>query len=161
MNSRGLDATDRHILAVLQRDGRISNQDLADQVSLSPSPCLRRIRRLEQLGFIRHYAAVIDPARVGVSLLAYVNVKLEKAASDSGGQSKAQQFTRLVEAWPEVIACYAMTGDLDYLLRVQVPDLDDFSRFMMDTLLAAPGVLDVRSSFALRTIKEGAALPIP
>ena len=157
--SDGLDRIDRQILAVLQRDGRISNQDLAEQVSLSPSPCLRRVRRLEAQGFIRHYAAVIDPQRVGIGLLAYVNVKLDKAVS-GGGRSKAQQFRREVQAWPEVVACHAMTGDLDYLLRVQVADLDAFSRFMMETLLTAPGVLDVRSSFALDTVKEHGALPV-
>lgn len=156
----GLDRIDRQILDILQRDGRISNQDLAEQVSLSPSPCLRRVRRLEAQGFIHHYAAVVDPRRVGTGLLAYVNVKLDKAARDAGGHSRVEQFRREVQAWPQVIACYAMTGDLDYLLRVQVADLDAFSRFMMETLLTAPGVLDVRSSFALRTIKEHGALPV-
>lgn len=155
----GLDRTDRLILNVLQRRGRISNQELAEQVSLSPSPCLRRLRRMEEQGYIRHYAAVVDPARVGIGLLAYVNVKLDKASTGSG-LSPADRFCREVVTWPEVIACHAMTGDLDYLLRVQVADLDAFSRFMMETLLKAPGVLDVRSSFALHTIKEHGPLPV-
>ena len=98
---------------------------------------------------------------LGSACWPYVNVKLDKAPAREPGLSKADQFSRLVVSWPEVIACYAMTGDLDYLLRIQVRDLDDFSRFMMETLLTTPGVLDVRSSFSLRTIKEGGSLPIP
>ncbi|MES2320485.1 MAG: Lrp/AsnC family transcriptional regulator [Pseudomonadota bacterium] len=163
-----LDKTDRKILAILQQDGRLSNQDVADQVSLSPSPCLRRIKRLEEAGVIRQYVALLDPAQIGLGLLAYVNVRLEKhsdGASNAAGarrptSSPHADFALSVANWPEVVACYAMTGEMDYLLRVHVEDMDHFSRFMMQTLLSHPAVADVKSSFALQRIKDTTALPI-
>lgn len=150
-----LDRTDRQILDILVREGRISNQELAERVSLSPSPCLRRLRRLEESGVIRHYAAVLEPALVGMGLLAYVNVRVDKQGVPGQPERGTldMQFATAVQQWPEVVECHAMTGDLDYLLRVQVADLDHFSRFMMDTLMKQPGVLDVRSSLSLRSIK--------
>jgi Lrp/AsnC family leucine-responsive transcriptional regulator len=157
-----LDKTDRRILAVMQENGRLSNQEVAEQVSLSPSPCLRRIRRLEQAGVIRKYVALLDADKLGLGLLAYVNVRLEKHG-EGGARSTASSraaFAAAVMHWPEVIACHAMTGDMDYLLRVQVEDMEHFSRFMMDTLLRHPAVLDVRSSFALQQVKETTALPL-
>ncbi|MCU0939952.1 MAG: Lrp/AsnC family transcriptional regulator [Burkholderiaceae bacterium] len=150
-----LDRTDLRILEVLQRDGRISNQELAERVSLSPSPCLRRLRRLEELGVIRQYVALVDPQRIGLGLLAYVTVKLEKR-----GRMPMEDFRARVQTWPEVLACYAMTGDMDYLLRVHVEDLEHFSRLVMSQLLKQPGVVDVKSSFALDRIKETTALPL-
>lgn len=150
-----LDATDRRILDELQSDGRLSNQELAERVSLSPSPCLRRVRALERAGIIRRYAAVLDPRQVGLGLLAYVTVKLEKR-----GKMPVDQFTRAVESWPEVIACYSMTGDMDYLMRVQVEDLEHYSRFVMDKLLKQPGVIDIRTNFVLERVKETSALPL-
>ena len=163
-----LDKTDRKILAILQADGRLSNQDVADRVSLSPSPCLRRIKRLEEAGVIRQYVALLDPAQIGLGLLAYVNVRLEKhsevSTSAAGvrrpSSSPHAEFAASVEDWPEVVACYAMTGEMDYLLRVHVEDMDHFSRFMMKTLLSHPAVADVKSSFALQRIKDTTALPI-
>ncbi len=160
MASIELDRTDIRILAELQRDGRISNQDLADKVSLSPSPCLRRVRRLEEAGVIRATVALLDPAALGLGLLAWVNVKLEKRQAARSGRFAFETFREAVQQWPEVVACYAMTGDNDYLMRVQVRDLADFSRFMMDRLLKHPAVLDVRSGFALETLKETTALPL-
>lgn len=157
-----LDKTDRRILAVMQENGRLSNQEVAEQVSLSPSPCLRRIRRLEQAGVIRKYVALLDADKLGLGLLAYVNVRLEKHG-ESGARSATSPraaFAAAVMQWPEVIACHAMTGDMDYLLRVHVEDMEHFSRFMMDTLLRHPAVLDVRSSFALQQVKETTALPL-
>jgi Lrp/AsnC family transcriptional regulator, leucine-responsive regulatory protein len=166
-----LDKTDRRILSILQSDGRLSNQDVAEQVSLSPSPCLRRIKRLEDAGVIRQYVALLDPEKIGLGLLAYVNVRLEKH-SDAGAQGNARALTApaatspradfavAVEQWPEVVACYAMTGEMDYLLRVHVEDMEHFSRFMMATLLRHPAVLDVKSSFALQRIKDTTALPL-
>lgn len=147
-----LDRTDLRILAVLQSDGRISNQDLAERVSLSPAPCLRRVRRLETAGVIRGYHANIAPGALGLGLLAFVNVKLSK---EGGARSRAPdaEFAESVSAWPEVVECHAMTGDLDYLLKVRVRDLEHFSAFMMDRVLRQGGVLDVRSSFALRSVK--------
>ena len=167
MSKIELDKTDRKILSILQADGRASNQDIADQVSLSPSPCLRRIKRLEEAGVIRQYVALLDPAQIGLGLLAYVNVRLEKhndSANAAGAKrtssSPHADFATSVEAWPEVVACYAMTGEMDYLLRVHVEDMEHFSRFMMKTLLIHPSVADVKSSFALQRIKDTTALPL-
>ena len=150
-----LDRTDLRILEILQQDGRISNQELAERVALSPSPCLRRLRRLEELGVIRQYVALVDAQRIGLDLLAYVTVKLEKR-----GKMPMDEFRARVQTWPEVLACYAMTGDMDYLLRVHVEDLEHFSRLVMNQLLKQPGVVDVKSSFALDRIKETTALPL-
>jgi len=150
-----LDRIDRRILEQLQEDGRLSNQELAERVALSPSPCLRRVRGLERAGIIRGYAALLDPLQVGLGLLAFVSVKLEKR-----GKMPVDQFTRAVQAWPEVIACFSMTGDMDYLMRVQVEDLEHYSRFIMDKLLKQPGVIDIRTNFVLEPIKETTALPL-
>jgi Lrp/AsnC family leucine-responsive transcriptional regulator len=150
-----LDRTDRRILEQLQTDGRLSNQELAERVALSPSPCLRRVRALERSGVIRGYAALLDPLQVGLGLLAYVTVKLEKR-----GKMPVDQFTRAVQSWPEVITCFSMTGDMDYLMRVQVENLTHYSRFIMDKLLKQPGVIDIRSNFVLERVKETTALPL-
>jgi Lrp/AsnC family leucine-responsive transcriptional regulator len=158
-----LDKTDRKILAILQADGRLTNQEIAERVNLSPSPCLRRIKRLEETGVIRQYVALLTPERIGLGLLAYVNVRLEKhsdAPGAGGSKSPRADFAASVENWPEVVACYAMTGEMDYLLRVHVEDMEHFSSFMMDTLLRHPAVLDVKSSFALKRIKDTTALPL-
>ena len=163
-----LDKIDRKILAILQTDGRLSNQEVAEQVNLSSSPCLRRIKRLEELGVIRQYVALLDPGKIGLGLLAYVNVRLEKHSdapmqqnpTKGGSRSPRSDFAASVEQWPEIVACYAMTGEMDYLLRVHVENMDHFSRFMMETLLRHPAVLDVKSSFALHQIKETTALPL-
>ncbi|HET8702502.1 MULTISPECIES: Lrp/AsnC family transcriptional regulator [Castellaniella] len=152
-----LDRTDRLILSHLQRDGRISNQDLAQRVALSPSPCLRRVKRLEDQGYIRRYVALADPEKLGLGLLAYVFVRLDKSHRSEHGAMSA--FARDVQSWSEVVQCYAMSGDMDYLLRVQVRDLAAFSRFAMDTLMRHPAVVDIRSSFALQSIKETTELP--
>jgi Lrp/AsnC family transcriptional regulator, leucine-responsive regulatory protein len=151
----GLDRIDRRILEQLQADGRLSNQELAERVSLSPSPCLRRVRALERAGVIRNYAALLEPREVGLGLLAYVSVKLEKR-----GKMPVDQFARAVESWPEVIACFSMTGDMDYLMRVQVEGLEHYSSFVMDKLLKQPGVIDIRTNFVLERIKETTALPL-
>lgn len=165
-----LDAIDRRILAILQENGRLSNQEIAERVNLSPSPCLRRIRRLEESGVIRGYVALLDPKKLGLDLLAFVNVRLEKrggpatAGSDGlagrPGVTHAELFRVAVQTWPEVVACHAMTGDMDYLLRVQVEDIAHFSRFVQDQLLHHPSVIDVKTSFSLETFKETTALPI-
>jgi Lrp/AsnC family leucine-responsive transcriptional regulator len=150
-----LDRTDRRILEQLQQDGRMANAELAERISLSPSPCLRRVRALEEAGVIRQYVALVDPARVGLGLLAYVVVKLEKRS-----KMPVDEFSRAVQGWPEVVACYAMTGDMDYLLRVHVEDLEHFSRFVLDRLLKQPVVIDVKSNFVLERIKDTTALPL-
>lgn len=162
MSKINLDKTDRKILSILQNDGRLTNQEVAERVNLSPSPCLRRIRNLEETGVIRQYVALLDPDKIGLGLLAYVNVRLEKHSDTpgSGPRSPRADFAASVENWPEVVACYAMTGEMDYLLRVHVEDMEHFSRFMMETLLKHPAVLDVKSSFALQKIKDTTALPL-
>ena len=150
-----LQRTDRKLLEILQREGRLTNLELAARVNLSASACLRRVRALEESGVIRRYAALVDPAKVGLGLLAFVNVKLEKR-----GRMPTDAFARAVKDWPEVVGCHSLTGDMDYVLRVHVADLQHFSRFVMDSLLKHPGVLDVKSSFVLEEVKETTALPL-
>ena len=151
-----LDRTDLRLLALLQRDGRASNADLATQVNLSPSACLRRIQRLESAGVVAGYAARLDPQALGLGLQAFVRVQLEKH-----GAPGIERFVRAVQDWDEVVACHALTGDMDYLLHVYVRDLEHFSRFLLDRLLDASGVADVNSSFVLRTVKGFSGLPLP
>ena len=151
-----LDRTDLRLLALLQRAGRASNADLAAQVNLSPSACLRRIQRLESAGVVAGYAARLDPKALGLGLQAFVRVQLEKH-----GAPGIERFVRAVQDWDEVVACHALTGDMDYLLHVYVRDLEHFSRFLLDRLLDASGVADVNSSFVLRTVKEFSGLPLP
>src|SRR5512142_2818364 len=110
--------TDRRLLELLQRDGNLTNLELAEKVSLSPSACLRRVRALEKAGVIRRYVAILEPRKLGLALMAFVNVKLEKR-----GRVQADAFARAVKDWPEVLACHSLTGDMDYLLRVQVENL--------------------------------------
>ena len=150
-----MDRVDRRILEHLQRDGRLANQELAARVALSPSPCLRRVRALEKEGVIREYVALLDPIKVGLGMLAYVSVKLEKK-----GRMPVEQFVRAVQSWPEVVACYSMTGDVDYLMRVQVEDLDHYTRFLMGKLVKQPGVIDIHSNFVLERVKDTTALPL-
>ena len=148
--------TDLRLLALLQRAGRASNADLAAQVNLSPSACLRRIQRLESAGVVAGYAARLDPKALGLGLQAFVRVQLEKH-----GAPGIERFVRAVQDWDEVVACHALTGDMDYLLHVYVRDLEHFSRFLLDRLLDASGVADVNSSFVLRTVKGFSGLPLP
>jgi Lrp/AsnC family leucine-responsive transcriptional regulator len=150
-----LDRTDLRILATLQASGRMTNAELAEQVSLSPSACLRRTQRLEADGVIAGYAARIDPAAVGLGLQAFVRVQLSRHDNAS-----IEDFTGRIGGWDEVVECYALTGDMDYLLHVYVPDLEGFSRFLLDRLLNEAGVADVNSSFVLRTVKRLGAMPL-
>lgn len=155
MTDNELDRIDRRILDVLQRNGRITNSELAEQVSLSASACLRRVQRLEHNGVISGYAALVDPRAVGLGLQAFVRVQLAR----HDAQSIAHFVQRIGES-AEVVACHALTGDMDYLLHVVVEDLDHFSRFLLDRLLNESGVADVNSSFVLRTVKQTGALPL-
>jgi Lrp/AsnC family transcriptional regulator, leucine-responsive regulatory protein len=150
-----LDRTDRRMLQVLQREGRITNAELAERVNLSASPCLRRLQRLEQMQVITGYSALVDAQAVGLGLQAFVRVQLSRHDSESIGL-----FVASIEGWDEVVACHALTGDMDYLLHVIVVDLEHFSRFLLDRLLNASGVADVNSSFVLRTVKLTRALPL-
>jgi len=151
-----LDRTDLQLLAELQREGRLTNADLAERVHLSPSACLRRVQRLERDGVLRGYRAELDPERLGLGLQAFVRVQLGRHDAAS-----IDAFAALVNAWDEVVACHALTGDMDYLLHVIVRDLEHFSRFLLDRLLAQAGVADVNSSFVLRTVKAYAGVPLP
>lgn len=150
-----LDRTDLRLLAVLQSEGRITNAELAERVSLSPSACLRRLQRLEADQVITGYAAQIDPQAVGLGLQAFVRVQLVKHEADV-----IERFVERVNGWEEVMACHALTGDMDYLMHVYVADLEHFSRFLLDHLLNASGVADVNSSFVLRTVKRSPSLPL-
>jgi Lrp/AsnC family transcriptional regulator, leucine-responsive regulatory protein len=150
-----LDRADRRMLALLQEDGRISNVDLAQKVALSPSPCLRRLQRLEDSGVIARYAAVLDPRRIGLGLIAHLEVMLDKQAEHA-----RSTFRRAVQTWPEVVTCYALSGQWDYSLKVIAPDLDHYSRFLMEHVLALPVVVNVNSSFVLETVKDTTALPL-
>lgn len=150
------DRIDLRILALLQRDGRLSNADLAQQVALSPSPCLRRVRALEESGLIRGYAALLDPLRLGLGLQAYVTVTLDKRRD-----TQINAFNAAMQASPEVLSCMALTGEMDYLLHVIAEDLEHFSRFLMDRLLKLEGVANVKSSFVLQSVKDTTELPLP
>jgi len=150
-----LDRTDVRILSLLQQDGRLSNVELAQQVALSPSPCLRRVRQLEESGFIRSYVARLDPHRVGLGLQAYVSVTLDKRRDVI-----VNAFHDAMQAAPEVLTCMALTGEMDYLLHVVAEDLEHFSRFLMDRLLKLDGVANVKSSFVLQAVKETTQLPL-
>ncbi|KRG60487.1 Lrp/AsnC family transcriptional regulator [Stenotrophomonas sp. W1S232] len=150
-----LDRTDLRLLAEIQRNGRATNAELAQRVNLSPSACLRRVQRLESEGVIGGYGAWLQPRAIGLGLQAFVRVQLAKH-----GHAAIAQFIEAVQLWDEVVACHALTGDMDYLLHVYVRDLDHFSAFLLDKLLNASGVADVNSSFVLRTVKEFRALPL-
>ena len=150
------DRTDLRLLALLQRQGRATNAELAAQVNLSPSACLRRIQRLEATGVVSGYAARLDPQVLGLGLQAFVRVQLEKH-----GSAGTDRFVERVQGWDEVVACHALTGDMDYLLHVYVRDLEHFSHFLLDRLLNDSGVADVNSSFVLRTVKGFTGLPLP
>jgi Lrp/AsnC family leucine-responsive transcriptional regulator len=150
-----LDATDIAALTVLQREGRISNAELAERIGLSASACLRRVQRLEAGGVIAGYAALIDAKQVGLGLEAFVRVQLRDHSS-----AVVDGFVSRVQLWDEVVTCHALTGEMDYLLHVMVEDLEHFSRFLLDRLLNDAGVTDVNSSFVLREIKTRRSLPL-
>jgi len=150
-----LDRTDVRILALLQHDGRLSHVEVAAKVGLSPSPCTRRIRRLEKSGVIEKYAALVNPKRVGQNVLAFVQIKLERHTDEV-----IEQFRRLLAERPEVISAHAMTGEMDFLLRVVVPDLDALGRLTLHQLLKLPGVRDVRSSLVLEALKGDSPVPL-
>ena len=150
-----LDAIDQRIVAALQADGRLSNVDLADKVGLSPSPCLRRVKRLEREGYIEGYRAALRRQRVGLSLSVFVGVKIDGHANE-----RALVFEQAATAMPEVIACHMISGDADYLLEVVVPDLEGYQQFLVGKLLNLPMVREVRSNIAIQTLKAGAPLPL-
>ncbi|MGE4366801.1 MAG: Lrp/AsnC family transcriptional regulator [Thermomonas sp.] len=153
MSEYPLDRIDLLLLAELQRAARQTNAELAERVHLSPSACLRRVQRLERAGVIAGYRAEVDPEKLGLGLQAFVRVQLK-----SHDAARIAVFAEQVNGWPEIVACHALTGDMDYLLQVLVRDLEHFSRFLLDRLLAQAEVADVNTSFVLRTVKRAQAL---
>jgi Lrp/AsnC family transcriptional regulator, leucine-responsive regulatory protein len=154
-NSPALDRSDRQILRRLQADGRLANVDLADAIGLSASPCLRRVRLLEEAGVIRGYTALVDQAKVGLPVSVFISIRLERQREEA-----LATFERAVRDWPEVLECYLMTGPRDYLLRVVAKDLAGYERFLKDKLTRLDGVASIESSFALDQVKYSNALPI-
>ncbi|MBK4721414.1 Lrp/AsnC family transcriptional regulator [Azospirillum sp. YIM DDC1] len=150
-----LDRIDRKILALLQQDGRMPNNELAERVGLSPSPCLRRVKALEEAGVIARHVALVDPAAVDLPVNVFVSVSLERQVEE-----RIDAFEAAVMALPEVMECYLMTGDADYLLRVVVPDLASYERFLKEHLTRISGVANIRSSFALKQVRYRTALPL-
>jgi len=154
-----LDAIDRRILRALQQDGRVTYDALAAQVNLSASAVLRRVRRLEESGAIQAYVALVRPEKVGLSLTAYINVRLEKQ-TESHKRNPMDLFRAAVQTWPEVVECAALTGEMDYLLRVLVQDMAHYARFISETLLKHPSVQDCKTSFVLDRLKNTTAVPL-
>jgi Lrp/AsnC family transcriptional regulator, leucine-responsive regulatory protein len=151
-----MDAIDRAILRELQADGRLPNAALAERVHLSPSPCLRRLKRLERDGTIRGYRAILDRRRIGLGLTVFVEVKVTEHSAQRAGE-----FEAAVAEIEEIVGCHIVSGPADFLLEVVVPDFAAYERLLLQTILELPGVTDARSNFSIRTIKEPAPLPLP
>jgi Lrp/AsnC family leucine-responsive transcriptional regulator len=150
-----IDDTDRRILNVLQRNGRVSNAELADQVNLSASACHRRVQRLEQDGIIRNYVAMLDPRKIGVPATIFVEITLSTQADEV-----LEAFEKAVSRIPDVLECHLMAGSADYILKVVAENTDDFARIHRQYLTRLPGVAQMQSSFALRTVFKTTALPL-
>lgn len=144
-----LDKTDFAILRYLQEDGRINNSDLADKIFLSASSCLRRVRALEEAGIIASYCAVLDGNAVGLEVDAFVQVTMRRDV-----EQWHENFSKEVQLWPEVVGCFIITGEANYLLRVRARNLKHYSAFIMDRLYKTMGVLDIRSNIVLQMIKD-------
>ena len=155
MPKDNLDAIDCRIVASLQADGRLSNIELAARVGLSPSPCLRRLKRLERDGYIDAYRAVLQRERIGLGFSVFIGVKIEGHAND-----QALAFEKAVLAMPEVVGFHLVSGEVDYFLEVVVPDLEHYRQFLITQLLELPIVREVRSNIAIQTLKAGAPLPL-
>jgi Lrp/AsnC family transcriptional regulator, leucine-responsive regulatory protein len=151
-----MDDRDRAILRHLQADGRLPNAVLAERVHLSPSPCLRRLKRLEDGGAIRGYRAIVDRRKIGLGLTAFVEIKI-------AGQSRrlAEEFEAAIAEIDEIVACYIVAGDADFMLEVVAADLARYEQLLLHKLVELPGVSNVRSNFAIRTVKEPGPLPLP
>jgi Lrp/AsnC family leucine-responsive transcriptional regulator len=150
-----LDAIDRHILAILQRDARIPNTELADEVGLTPAPTLRRVRRLEEEGIIHRYVALLDPKQVGRDLMVVVRVTMDKQTKQG-----FETFAEHMRGRPEVLECYLCLGDTDYLLKVCLPDLDAYQKFLVDVLAAIPGVRNTASTIVVKQEKYTTSLSL-
>ena len=150
-----LDAHERRILIELQRDARLTNQDLAQRVGLSPSACWRRVKALEEAGVILRYAAILDPKKVGVGECVFAHVTLARHSL-----AMTHEFADSIRTRPEVMECFFTTGDADILMRVATPSVSAYDKFLEDFVFSAPGISQVRSNFALRQIKLETALPL-
>ncbi|WP_186181149.1 Lrp/AsnC family transcriptional regulator [Burkholderia gladioli] len=150
-----LDATDMKILQIVQENGRLSNAEIAEQVSLSPSPCWKRLKRLESSGMIRGYQAMLDRRMLGFGVVAFVNISL-----DNHTQKVCRAFEAGVMAMPEVIACHNTTGAHDYLLQILAEDFDTYSEFVLDRLRTLPGVKEMLSTVSMRELKSSVKLPL-
>ena len=150
-----LDETDKRILRVLQRKGRISNADLSEQVNLSPSACHRRVQRLEEAGFVRDYVALLDARKLGLPTTVFVEITLTTQADEV-----LEAFETAVQRVPDVLECHLMAGTADYILKVVAEDTEDFARIHRQYLTRLPGVAQMQSSFALRTVFKTTALPV-
>lgn len=150
-----MDEIDRKILRCLQQDGRMTAQTLSETIGLSPSPCLRRIRALEEKGFIKGYVAIVDQKKVDLSVSVFVSVKLEHQREE-----ELDAFSAAIAQWPEVVEAYLMTGQQDYMLRVVVEDLEAYERFLKDKLTRIDVIASIESSFALGQVKHTNALPL-
>lgn len=155
MPKRRLDDIDRKIIAALQVDGRMTAQQLAERVGLSASPCARRVRLMEDMGVITGYAALIDQDMVDLPISVFASIKLERQR-----ENELKRFNAAIARWPEVVDCYLMTGQRDYLLRVVVRDLHAYERFLKEKLTRLDGVSSIESSFALAQIKRSNRLPV-
>ena len=151
-----IDAVDLRILAELQQDGSLTNVELARRVHLSPSPCLARVKALEAAGVIERYVALASAKLLGLGLSVFINISLKSQAKDS-----LAAFERRIAEHDEVMECYLMTGDSDYLIRVAVPDIAALERFILEQLTPIPGIEKIRSSFALKQVRYKTALPLP
>ncbi|MEJ2403280.1 MAG: Lrp/AsnC family transcriptional regulator [Candidatus Thiodiazotropha sp.] len=151
-----LDRYDRHILEVLQENGRISNQELAERIGLSPSPCLRRVRALEESGLIAGYRAHLDHRRLGLDLMALIHISMDRHTPD-----RFERFEKAMRAMPEVLECLLITGqDADYQVKVVVRDMDDFQLLLLNKITRIEGVSGVHSSFVLRRVVDTSAVPV-
>jgi DNA-binding Lrp family transcriptional regulator len=155
MPTTRIDRVDQRILEAIQEDARISNADLAVRVGLSPSPCWRRVRALEERGIIRRYVTLVSPQALGLPVNVFVSITLDKQVEDN-----LERFERAVLSRPEVMEVYLMTGDFDYLLRVVVPDIEGYQRFVLEHLTRIEGVASIKSSFALKQVQYKTALPL-
>jgi Lrp/AsnC family leucine-responsive transcriptional regulator len=150
-----LDATDRRLLRALQVDGRISNQELAQRCNLSPSACSERVRRLREQGYITGFSAIVDPAKVGRSLLIFVEVVLDRTTADV-----FDAFAAAARRAPDVLECYMVAGGFDYLIKARVRDMEAYRGFLGEVLVQMPGVRETRTYAVLEEIKAGGVLPI-
>jgi Lrp/AsnC family transcriptional regulator, leucine-responsive regulatory protein len=150
-----LDDIDRKLIVALQADAKMTVGELADRVGLSPSPCARRVRILEDSKVIKGYAAIVDQAKVGLPISAFASVKLERQREDA-----LDRFGKAVERWPEVVDCYLMTGHHDYLLRIVVSDLEAYEAFLRDKLTRLSDVASIQTGFSLKQIKRSDVFPL-